>query len=70
MAKGRRWNSPAMEMNLYRTERIIDLLARSGIERFHCVHVDDWGAIGLFFIFRREQGDAGKSPWSNPVRKP
>jgi SAM-dependent methyltransferase len=70
LAKGRRWNSPAMEMNLYRTERIIDLLARSGIERFHCVHVDDWGAIGLFFIFRREPGDAGKSPWSNPVRKP
>ena len=68
LAKRRRWNSPAMEMNLYRTERIINLLARSGIERFHCIHVDDWGSVGLFFIFRRAAGDAAKSPWSNPVR--
>lgn len=69
LAKGRHWNSPAMEMNLYRTERIIDLLAGSGIERFHCIHVDDWGSIGLFFLFRRELGEAGKSPWSNPVSR-
>jgi 2-polyprenyl-3-methyl-5-hydroxy-6-metoxy-1,4-benzoquinol methylase len=67
LAKGRRWDSPAMEMNLYRTERIVDMLARSGIERFHCVHVDDWGSVGLFFTFRKEAGEAGKSPWSNPV---
>ena len=69
LAKRRHWNSPVMEMNLYRTERIIDLLARSGIERFHCVHVDDWGSLGLFFLFRRELGEAGKSPWSNPVSR-
>lgn len=69
MAKRRRWDSPAMEMNLYRTERVIDMLARSGIERFHCVHVDDWGSIGLFFLFRRDAGEGGKSPWSNPVSR-
>src|SRR5690606_33503525 len=46
VTKGRPWNSPAMEMNLYRTERIIDLLARSGIHRFYCIYVDDWGSVG------------------------
>ncbi len=68
LAKRRPWNSPAMEMNLYRTERIIEMLARSGIERFQCVHVDDWGSVGLFFLFRRD-ASAGKSPWSNPVSR-
>lgn len=67
LARRRRWNNPVMEMNLYRVERIIDMLARSGIERFHCVHVDDWGSVGLFVLFRRDEGSAGKSPWSNPV---
>ena len=68
VARRRRWDSPAMEMNLYRPERIIEMLAHSGIERFHCVHVDDWGSIGLFFLFRRPVDASGKSPWSNPVR--
>lgn len=67
LAKGRAWNSPAMEMNLYRTERIIEILARSGVERFHCIRVDDWGSIGLFFLFRKEEGKVALSPWSNPV---
>lgn len=69
LAKRRPWNSPAMEMNLYRTERIVELLARSGIERFHCVHVDDWGSVGLFFLFRRGLNETGRSPWSNPVSR-
>jgi len=67
LAKGRAWNTPVMEMNLYRTERIIEILARSGIERFHCIRVDDWGSIGLFFLFRRPTDKVGLSPWSNPV---
>ena len=67
VAKGRAWNNPAMAMNLYRTERIIEMLARSGIERFHCIRVDDWGSIGLFFLFRRPADKVGLSRWSNPV---
>jgi hypothetical protein len=62
----RRWNALAMEMNLYRTERIVEMLARSGIERITCIRVDDWGSIGLWFLFKRDVGS--RSPWSNPVR--
>ena len=61
-------NSPAMEMNLYRTERIVEILARSGIQRFSCLRVDDWGSIGLFILFKRDSGPAAQVPWSNPVR--
>jgi 2-polyprenyl-3-methyl-5-hydroxy-6-metoxy-1,4-benzoquinol methylase len=60
-------NSPAMEMNMYRVERIIEMLAQSGIERFSCLRVDDWGSIGLFVLFRRDSSPTGKVPWSNPV---
>jgi SAM-dependent methyltransferase len=66
VAVGRPWNAPAMEMNLYRTERIIEMLVRSGIERFSCIRVDDWGSEGLFFLFKRQLGEGSKSPWSNP----
>ncbi|MGX7952492.1 class I SAM-dependent methyltransferase [Tsuneonella sp. HG249] len=69
LAMGRSWNSLAMEMNHYRVERIIEMLARHGIERFHSIRVDDWGSIGIFFLFRKEPDEAGSSPWSNPVRK-
>ena len=62
----RRWNASAMEMNLYKPERVVEMLAKSGIERFSCIHVDDWGSIGLFFLFRRDKET--RSPWSNPVR--
>ncbi|WP_338468157.1 methyltransferase domain-containing protein [Novosphingobium sp. ZN18A2] len=67
LAKGRAWNLPAMEMNLYRTERIIEMFARAGIERFHCIRVDDWGSIGLFFLLRKEVDGSSLSPWSNPL---
>lgn len=65
IALGRPWDSPAMEMNLYRTERIVELLAKCGIERFSCVYVDDWGWAGLYILFKR--GTQSKSPWMNPV---
>lgn len=66
LATGRSWNSPVMEMNTYAPERIVEMLARERIEQFHCIRVDDWGSIGLFFLFRKDARNPRISLWSNP----
>jgi 2-polyprenyl-3-methyl-5-hydroxy-6-metoxy-1,4-benzoquinol methylase len=63
---GRSWNYPAMQMNGYSSERVIQILSDCHVEKFTAFRVDDWGSIGLFVFFERAAPESALSPWSNP----
>lgn len=60
---GRSPTTPAMQMNNYSIPRVIAILADCGVEHFSALRVDDWGNLGLFFLFQKGVDSAD---FSNP----